>query len=35
MAWKGGADVSALAGKPITLHFEMKDADIFAYRFGE
>ena len=35
MAWKSGADVSALAGKPITLHFEMKDADIFAYRFGE
>ena len=35
MAWKDGADVSALAGKPITLHFEMKDADIFAYRFGE
>ncbi len=35
MTWKGGADVSALAGKPVSLHFEMKDADIFSYRFGE
>ena len=34
MKWKGGTDVSALAGKPVTLHFEMKDADIFSYRFG-
>ena len=35
MAWKGGDDVKSLAGKPIALHFEMKDADIYAYRFGE
>ena len=34
-AWKGGDDVKSLAGKPIALHFEMKDADIYAYRFGE
>ncbi|MBO7687107.1 MAG: hypothetical protein J6V72_12020, partial [Kiritimatiellae bacterium] len=35
MAWKGGADVKALASKPVTLHFEMKDADIYSYCFGE
>ena len=35
MAWKSGTDVTALAGKPIVLHFEMKDSDIYSYRFGE
>jgi hypothetical protein len=34
MKWKGGNDFSALAGKPVILHFELKDADIYAYRFG-
>ena len=34
VAWKAGADVSALAGKTVSLHFELKDADLFAYRFG-
>jgi hypothetical protein len=32
--WKGGDDVSAHAGKPVRLHFEMSDADLFAIRFG-
>ena len=31
--WKGGADVSALAGKPIRLRFVMEDADLYAIRF--
>ena len=35
MKWKGGDDLSTLAGKPVVLHFELKDADIYAYRFGE
>ena len=35
MAWKGGTDVTALAGRPIVLSFDMKDADIYSYRFGE
>ena len=35
MEWKGGSDVSALAGREVSLHFEMKDADVYAYRFGE
>jgi hypothetical protein len=34
VAWKGGIDVGSLAGKPIVLHIELKDADLFAYRFG-
>jgi hypothetical protein len=32
--WKGGSDVSALAGKPIRLKFLMTEADLFALRFG-
>jgi hypothetical protein len=33
--WKGGDDVSAHAGKPVRLHFEMSDADLFAIRFAD
>ena len=33
-AWTAGTDVSALAGKPIRLRFLLKDADLFAFRFG-
>ena len=32
-SWKKGADVSALAGKPIRLHFMMKDADLYSLQF--
>lgn len=35
VCWKNGADVSALAGRAIALHIELKDADLFAYRFGQ
>lgn len=31
--WKGGADVSRLAGKPIRLRFRLKDADLYSLRF--
>ncbi|GMV99285.1 MAG: hypothetical protein AMXMBFR84_04240 [Candidatus Hydrogenedentota bacterium] len=31
--WKGNADVSALAGKTVRLHFDMKDADLYAIQF--
>ncbi len=34
VAWKGGTDVSRLAGQPVRLRFVMKDADLFALRFG-
>jgi len=35
VAWKSGDDVSSLAGKPIRVRFELKDADVFSFRFGE
>lgn len=35
VTWKNGADAKALAGQTVTLHFELKDADLFAYRFGQ
>jgi hypothetical protein len=33
VAWKGGSDVSALAGRPVRLRFVLKDADLYALRF--
>lgn len=33
--WKGGDDVSSLAGKPVRLRFVLKDADVYSYRFAE
>lgn len=33
--WKSGNDVSALAGKPVRLHFSMKDGDVFSFQFTE
>ncbi|MBS1829185.1 MAG: hypothetical protein JST93_28040 [Acidobacteria bacterium] len=32
--WKAGSDVSSLAGKAVRLRMVMKDADVFALRFG-
>ena len=34
VSWQTGNDVSALAGKPIRLRFVMKDANLYAMRFG-
>jgi len=31
--WKKGADVGALAGRPVRLRFVLKDADLFSFRF--
>lgn len=33
VSWKGGSDVSQLAGKPARLRFVMKDADLYSIRF--
>ncbi|MFC5457102.1 hypothetical protein [Prosthecobacter fluviatilis] len=33
VAWKSGADVSKLAGKPLRLRISMKDADVFSFQF--
>lgn len=35
VTWKTGNDVNALAGKPVRLRFELKDADLFAFKFSE
>ncbi|MEB3321640.1 MAG: hypothetical protein VKI81_02335, partial [Synechococcaceae cyanobacterium] len=31
--WKGGPDVSALAGRPVRLRFIMRSAKLFAFQF--
>lgn len=31
--WRAGTDLGALAGKPVSLRFVMKDADLYAFRF--
>lgn len=33
VAWSGGSDVSALAGRPVRLRFALKDADVYSLRF--
>ncbi|MDX9867153.1 MAG: hypothetical protein RBT78_04445 [Kiritimatiellia bacterium] len=34
VAWKGkGTDVSALAGKPVRIRYEIRDADLYAFQF--
>lgn len=33
LAWKSGADVSSLAGKPVRLRFVIRDADLYSFRF--
>ena len=32
-SWKGGTDVSSLAGKRVRLRFVLKDCDLYSYRF--
>ncbi len=31
--WKGGSDVSTVAGKIVRVRFVLKDADLFAFKF--
>ncbi|MEW4531093.1 hypothetical protein [Maioricimonas sp. JC845] len=31
--WKTTGDVSSLAGKPVRLHLQLKNADVYSYRF--
>ena len=33
VSWKCGADVGSIAERPVRLRIEIKDADIFAFRF--
>src|SRR5205085_857342 len=34
MSWKNGSDVSPANGLPVRLRFVMKEADVYAMRFG-
>lgn len=31
--WRGGVDVSSLAGRPIKIHFKMRNAKLYAFQF--
>jgi len=33
VTWKGSANAAALAGKPVRLRFEVRDADVYSYKF--
>lgn len=33
VTWKNDADLSSLAGKPVRLRFNLKDADVYSFRF--
>jgi hypothetical protein len=33
VTWTKGSDVRAIAGRPVRLRFELKDADLFAFQF--
>ncbi len=35
VSWKSGTDVGQLAGRPVRLRVELKDADLYALRFVE
>ena len=34
VVWKSDADLSRPAGKPVRLLFELKDADLYSFRFA-
>ena len=34
VSWNGGGDVGGLAGTPVRLRFVLKDADVYAFKFG-
>jgi len=33
VGWSGGSDIGALAGRPVRLHLELTNADVFAFQF--
>jgi hypothetical protein len=34
VAWTGGGDLGAVAGRAVSLRFLLEDADVFSYRFS-
>jgi hypothetical protein len=35
VTWTKGSDVRAIAGRPVRLRFELKDADLYAFQFQD
>ena len=35
VTWRGKPDVRSLSGKPVRLLFEIRDADLYAFQFGD
>ena len=35
VSWKGNPDLGALAGQTVRLRFEVKDADVYSFRFQQ
>ena len=35
VSWNGKSDLSALAGRPVILRFQMKETDLYSLRFAE
>jgi hypothetical protein len=35
VSWRGKSELKSLAGQPIRILYELKDADLYAYRFGQ
>ena len=33
VVWKGKSNLESLAGKPVRLRFQLKDADVYALQF--
>jgi hypothetical protein len=34
VTWQGNADIGAHAGKPVSLSFRLRRAQLFAFEFG-
>ena len=35
VSWNGNSDVSSLAGRPIRMHFRLRNAKLYAFQFVE
>jgi hypothetical protein len=34
VVWRHGADVGRISGQPVRLRFQLRDADLFSFQFG-
>ena len=35
ITWAGSSDVSSLAGRPVRLRLQLRDAEVYSFQFGE